>query len=379
MNSLKVRMILLITYNYEKYMSTFKIKHDRNKTRVHINTLDETHKKIMNDFEKKRSTLPSKKKKLETLQNQLAKLDNSNPSEYSLDDIKRKADLKTEIGDLQEQIYDIENDISELEYYSKTGNIIMDYYDIIEMNDHDLYQQYPELKEQKEENDNTKELGKLDKLNMMSQTTQKKKKIAKKRKRGNKPVATSSIIDFMNAEKKPESIVESEVETEQETEQTTEVSEKEPTQLVQQPPQQDSINKAKLMDQYMMLIDSDYLIGKNNAILIKRCAGCDMDKTLIHAEGIYVCQMCGEAEPVIIDSEKPNYKESVPDNKPSLPYRKSNHLNEWLKNNIEVVVYGHKSRHEKCYLLVPDIEKFHKYISEKRATSSNCGKLLKLY
>lgn len=33
---------------------------------------------------------------------------------------------------------------------------------------------------------------------------------------------------------------------------------------------------------------------------------------------------------------------------------------EWLKNNIEVVVYGRKSRREKRYLLVPNIENFHK-------------------
>ena len=55
-------------------MSTFKIKHDRNKNRVHIRTLDETHKKIMTEFEKKRALLPNKKKKLTFLQNQLKNL-----------------------------------------------------------------------------------------------------------------------------------------------------------------------------------------------------------------------------------------------------------------------------------------------------------------
>ncbi|AYV77337.1 MAG: hypothetical protein Barrevirus37_6 [Barrevirus sp.] len=77
-----------------------------------------------------------------------------------------------------------------------------------------------------------------------------------------------------------------------------------------------------------MLIDSDYLSGKVIESLIKRCGNCNIEKTLIHAEGIFVCQKCGEAEAVIIDSEKPNYKESVPESKPASPYRKSNHLNE---------------------------------------------------
>ncbi|ARF09848.1 hypothetical protein Indivirus_4_20 [Indivirus ILV1] len=360
-------------------MSTFKIKHDRNKTRVRINTLDETHKKIMGDFEKKRGNLPGKKKKLELLQNQLKILDNTNQKEYSIEDIKKKAELKTEISNLQDQIYDIENDISELDYYSKIGDVVMDYYDIIEMNDNDLYQQYPELGEKKEEKEN-KEVGQLDKLNIMNQVPQRKVKTSKKRKRGQKPTMAHSIIDFMSGSTVQEIQKNNETETETEIEAETEAeTEIDPVDIVenkQEKPlenkesqvQQDSvINKAKLMDQYMMLIDSDYLVGKNNMILIKRCLACDIEKTLIHAEGIYVCRKCGEAEPVIIDSEKPNYKESVPDNKPSMPYRKANHLNEWLKE------VGHKSTYLKvCASYI--YRKSHKYVYV--AIFSNCGKLL---
>lgn len=43
-------------------MSTFKIKHEKTKHTIQINTLDETHKKIMNSFQSRRQLLPRKKK-----------------------------------------------------------------------------------------------------------------------------------------------------------------------------------------------------------------------------------------------------------------------------------------------------------------------------
>ena len=56
--------------------------------------------------------------------------------------------------------------------------------------------------------------------------------------------------------------------------------------------------------------------------IIKKCENCNIDKTLINSEGIFVCQQCGEVEQIIIDSEKPNYKEAVSDTKPGYPYKR---------------------------------------------------------
>lgn len=299
-------------------MSTFKIKHDKNKHRVHVSTLDETHKKIMNDFEKKRVTLPKKKKKLSTLEKQLNELEKINPSEYSNEDIKKRAELKTEITDLKTEIYDIENDVSELEYYFKTEDIIMNYYDIMEMGDHELYEQHPELGEiKKTQEQEQKEIDMLDKLNKINLANKKKTRVTKKRKRA-KPQKNTSILDFMGNTIVDQNINDNET-TEYETETETEIES-----TIK--PDTKGINKAQLLDQYMMLIDNNYLSEKMKDNAIKICNNCNTEKTLIHAEGIYVCNKCGEAEMVIIDSEKPNYKEAINDSKPSYPYKKSNHL-----------------------------------------------------
>ena len=306
-------------------MTTFKIKHDKNKAMVHVSTLDETHKKIMGDFEKKRNSLPSKMKKLNAIQKQLEKLEKLNPTEYSTTDIKKRAELKTEIITLKDEIYDIENDVSELEYYYKTEDIIMDYYQIMEMGDHDLYEQHPELREMKKDTDKKKELDRLEILNRKNLDKKKKNRVAKKRKR-TRPEQNVSILDFMgnvSVQVATNVVTDTETETEFETEtmEDTEVA------VIPEVIEQNNVlNKATLLDQYMMLIDNNYLSQKSKDNIIKTCNNCNIEKTLIHAEGIYVCHKCGEAEMVIIDSEKPNYKESISDNKPSYPYKKGNHL-----------------------------------------------------
>ena len=62
---------------------------------------------------------------------------------------------------------------------------------------------------------------------------------------------------------------------------------------------------------------------------INKCLNCNIEKTLIHSEGIYVCKKCFEVESIIIDSEKPNYKDPTPE-KSGYPYKRINHFNEWL-------------------------------------------------
>src|SRR5439155_615449 len=75
-------------------MATFKVKHDKTKHLIQINTLDETHKKIMKSFENRKIMLPKKKKKLGLLQNQLEKIEKTNASYYSTNDIKKRSLLK---------------------------------------------------------------------------------------------------------------------------------------------------------------------------------------------------------------------------------------------------------------------------------------------
>lgn len=316
-------------------MATFKIKHEKTKHLIQINTLDETHKKIMASFQSRRNTLPKKKKKLELLQNQLNKIEKTDASYYTTDDIKKRSELRTEINNLVNDIYDIENDLSEIDYYARTEDIIMDYYEITDNDDDHLYNENPELSEAKSDKKNLDKPDQLDILNFMNKTKRKPKKITKRRKKKISSSKQVNILDFFNGNINQNIIT---TETEEFTDMTeTELdydndcnydsiinSQNSSKEINNN--ENDGIkikNKAELLDQYMMLIDSEYMCEKKRTgAKIRRCPNCNLEKTLIHAEGIYVCQNCGEVEPVIIDSEKPNYKEASTDTKPGYPYKR---------------------------------------------------------
>lgn len=319
-------------------MSTFKIKHEKTKHAVHINTLDETHKKIMTTFQNRKTLLPKKKKRIELLKSQLSALDNIDGSKYTTDDIKKRSELKTEIKDLNDEIFDIENNLSELDYYCKTEDIIMDYYQITDVDDHVLYGDNPELCEEKKNLDkeySNKDVDKLDMLNIMNKNKRRPKKITKRRKKKVINSQQSSILDFLSGNVSM-SIDTTIIETEDEFTETdiTETETEIETEKIKDDDCQDSIiekqenyikNKAELLDQYMMLIDSEYICDKKKTLnQIRRCEKCNIEKTLINSEGMFVCQQCGEFEQVIIDSEKPNYKEAVTDAKPGYPYKRIN-------------------------------------------------------
>jgi hypothetical protein len=59
------------------------------------------------------------------------------------------------------------------------------------------------------------------------------------------------------------------------------------------------------------------------------CPICTMEFTVMPTESYFVCTSCGFEEFVLVDSEKPSYKESPRENT-YFAYKKINHFNEWL-------------------------------------------------
>lgn len=305
-------------------MSAFKLKHNRSKQTVQINTLDDIHKNIVVSFQNKKYLLPEKEVELKNLQQQLNELELQ--SQYSNDEIKKRAEFKVEIKKLQDEIYDISNDLSELEYYSKTDDIIMDYYELADIDDQILYDMHPELSNEKIEAEHDNNVDKLDLLNKQNNNKQYAKKTIKRRKRklddepqhtildfltGTANMATNTSASSVTEESEDMITTESSVNATETSVDTVEIPTDEPEKIK---------NKAELFDQYMMIVDNEYkCTRKRSHNIIRKCENCHIDTTLINSEGIFVCQQCGEVEQIIIDSEKPNYKEAVSDTKPGYP------------------------------------------------------------
>jgi hypothetical protein len=118
-------------------MSTFKYKpkkqlHKKKKDKNVNTTLDMRHKQKMNYFDKKRNELPKLKELLERKKKELSQFESKNYCDITFNDISKKAELKSSIQNIETQIYNIENNIDEMDYYADTVNLLCDYYDIIE-------------------------------------------------------------------------------------------------------------------------------------------------------------------------------------------------------------------------------------------------------
>jgi len=300
----------------------FRYKPNRLKYKTTISTLDETHQKIKVNFENNKKLLPLKIKKIEILTGEIEKINNKNTMDLTSEDIEKKIQMREQINQLNEEINDITNFSSEMEYYSKTTQILLDYYDIFEtngnINNDDNYSNNNEVIKIESDDRNisltetTETIStKLVELNEQSQQTRKIKKETKKRQKIGEQPSSKCILDFFDSQNNTEKNI---ILTESENLPTT------VEKLVS--------NKASLFDEYMSIIDKNYIPKKKTGI-IRWCNTCGKEMTLIQSEGSYNCLFCGLVDYVIIESEIPNYKESG-NEKPAYPYKRVNHLIECL-------------------------------------------------
>lgn len=124
-------------------------------------------------------------------------------------------------------------------------------------------------------------------------------------------------------------------------------------------------NRADLYNQYLS-VTSPGTQKTNTKSAIQICEKCNIEKTLMTTDGTLVCTGCGDTEFVIVDSDKPNFKEPIPDNT-AYAYKRINHFNEWLSqfqakestqipNEIyeEILLEIHKSRITNLAILTPE-------------------------
>lgn len=322
-------------------MASFKYKPDKIRFLSNINTLDETHKKFANQFEKSRSELPDKENKIKKLTDELNKLNSTD--EFNEKIIHRKAVIREEINNLKKEIGETKNCKDELEYYIKTNDILIDYYnqlDNIDSEDEEMaIQNYEKILNSTETSDNedlkkkkennsvndiiNESLNKLNKYNETSQQKRKEKKPTKKRIKNTDKIGTSkNILSFFGVGNEEENNSETETETATVTATNT-INKKEKIE------EQVISNRASLYNDYMMIIDKSFASNNTKPKFLKFCQNCNIEKTLIQSEGMYVCKSCGEVEQIIIESEIPNHKD-ITNDKTRMPYKRHNHLQEWL-------------------------------------------------
>lgn len=279
--------------------SAFKRKPDKIKYLTKITTLDEKHQSYINNFDKQKKSLPEKKQQLLNLNKLLENCDTT--------DIDQRAKLRNDIEELEELITDIESGKNELKYYIQTQDILNEYYSQIDD---------PPTRSLQNE---SLVSDKLIELNEASQQLRKPKKITKKRANNVPKLNSINVLSFFKVEKEPKPVQDTE-NTEIDTDKSTNSEDNLVKEIT-------ITNKATLYDNYCkILTDNNKCVRKQ---IITKCNTCNKEKLLIHADGLFVCTICGETEDVIIESDIPNHKENM-NEKPRYPYKRLNHLIEIL-------------------------------------------------
>jgi len=88
------------------------------------NTLDATHKSRIKHFKDERKSLNAKKKELTAMNKELILLNQIPITER---DFRKVTLLEESIKRIEKEIYYIETGLGELEYYAKTGELLMEY------------------------------------------------------------------------------------------------------------------------------------------------------------------------------------------------------------------------------------------------------------
>ena len=320
----------------------YKYKPDKHKFRVNLKTIDELHKEHIDEFKKNRESVPEKKQKLRTFQRELKELEEENdqkPINLNIETLKKRNNLKRSIKNLQDDIMKVENCSAEMDYFSRTGDVIYDYYDLT---NGVLYgQNFDEQNKEKESQNDKKKMSKSEEVKneskieisdeLMAITNLNRKRKLKRpvRKRTKKieTIETKSIMSYLLG---------SDEENEEDKE------------------QESAMCKATLQNEYLLMIDKEYACSKTKAVLVKKCKKCNLDMVIIYNEAIMSCPKCAESEDIFIESDVPSHRETFTE-KPKYPYKKIGHciekLNQFLcKSNANVP-------HEVFAILEEEIEK----------------------
>ncbi|ARF10614.1 late transcription factor VLTF3-like protein [Hokovirus HKV1] len=308
-------------------MVSLNLKPDKVRNRNNSSTLDQIHNQKCEMFKKNINMVENYKNKINNYTLLLNEINNKVPNQLSNEEIIMRSQYKDTIEKLSDKINDMVNYHDEIDYYSEAGDIILSYYN---QNINDENNIFTNLTNDDKITNNT--LGMIDndmgKLKLFCETQKKKQKVYKETKhRKPEPVNKNNILSYYKLKQSSPENSDS-ITNEKKTYNENDL-------LIQ------SNNKKKkcdLFNEFRYIVDPNYIMEKNKNFknpnkFYERCPECNVDKKINQTEGTLVCPKCGKVDNLMIEPEKINSKDKVVD-KVVYPYKKMNHLNEWL-NQIQ--------------------------------------------
>lgn len=260
-------------------------------------TLDTKHKEMFEKFHSEYNNLSEYKRELSKILAEYDQLLNKDKADRTEDDYNRLKDLKDNKKILKKRIKSIESKKSYTKYILKSSNILFPY-----------YQSRDNVDDVGDSNSDEGQVEQNNIENIFAYLTVNKKKNSNNGNNGNG--GGNGGNNGNNGNNGNEVPVENdENETRKNRHRTS--------------------NRASLLNKYMILNDKNYVQAKSKKRLTDKCSNCNAEIMILQTEGKIVCETCGVEEDVIINSEKPSFREP-PSELTYFAYKRINHFNETL-------------------------------------------------
>jgi len=244
-------------------------------------TLDAKHTNMIKYFKDLQKSIAEKKKELKEMKAKYAELAKQSNKNLDNTQIQQKFGLAKDIKLLAEEIRQIEERDEETDYYVNTGNLLFSYYDKIDTNT------ISKIDDIVSDGNNGK---------VSSQNNNNYDKTA-----GNSTNSSGksmNVLDFFNGK------INAEADTA-------------------------NSDRADILENYMRLTDPNYIPAPKMDTSYDKCSRCNVELKIVINEGFMVCESCGKMHEIIIESDRPSYKDAPPEIS-YFAYKRSNHFNEIL-------------------------------------------------
>ena len=280
-------------------MVSSKLKHDPKKINLNYDnmTIDAKHNEVIEKFNNDKKIIPKLKKELNELIDEYKKSkDNSlkNNSDYIIErNLKKDKILK-----LKNKINKIINNEEINNYYLNVGNLLHEYYKNIDDLNNNINSNHIENFEE----------------NLLNYDNDVKIKNKKNQ---------SSVIDFFNNRVKDDNEKE---DNENDDNGENNYTSMKISDFIQE---ESKFKKKNFLDDYLKKTDINYISNFKIDTKIFKCNQCNNEMTIYPSDGVQICRDCGNQEYIIIESDKPSFKDP-PMEISYFSYKRINHFNEWL-------------------------------------------------
>jgi hypothetical protein len=251
----------------------FKVKSAKQNNPEARSTLDAIHSQRIGELQAERERIPEFRQQITVLEEQLAQTSN-------VTEIWR---IEQKIESLQKKIRQLENNDEIMDYYLRTGSILFDYYDVHE-----------QIQRGQGPVDSGRGRAKPGSILAILGDIARTDDVS-----GSAPPATATPAGGAGAG---------------------------PPSAQQRPLQRNDLLNKYLESENPSMIYQDEVVTEDEWTY---CDCCGAEMTICMNEAVLTCPDCGNQEQILIDSDKPSYKDP-PREVAYYAYKKINHFNEWL-------------------------------------------------